>query len=318
MDIKEYVKCVYELEKSCYEQNALIHLLEKKCAQLQHPNLHSRIIAEPLQKPRTDLSGAILGGAFFGAIGAGVSLFCGTGALAYAAIIKIGNILNYPTDESLVFLLIAIGIVFVIGMLFGALVAWLKWKKQVRESIKVHSESVQFIENENAKIAKINYHIQYEANRKAALLSTKISEAKKCYLETNQLLQSYYSLDVIYPKYRSFVPITMFFEYLSSGRCAQLEGHEGAYNIYEQELRMNLILNKLDDIIVRLDRIQENQYMLANAIKQSNETAQRIYNAVATCADQLHDISANTEATMYFSQVSALNTTYIAWLKKNS
>lgn len=79
---------------------------------------------------------------------------------------------------------------------------------------------------------------------------------------------------------------------------------------------MNLILNKLDDIIVRLDQIQENQYMLANAIQEGNRTAQKIYSAVSNCADQLQDISANTEATMYFSQVTAMNTTYMAWFKK--
>ena len=36
----------------------------------------------------------------------------------------------------------------------------------------------------------------------------------------------------------------------------------GAYNLYEQELRQNLIINKLDFVIDRLDTVIDNQHML--------------------------------------------------------
>ena len=39
----------------------------------------------------------------------------------------------------------------------------------------------------------------------------------------------------------------MFDEYLQSGRCYTLEGHEGAYNLYEEEKFKEIILTKLDD-----------------------------------------------------------------------
>ena len=63
-------------------------------------------------------------------------------------------------------------------------------------------------------------------------------------------LVSFYSKNIIYPKYRGLVPIAAFYEYFNSGRCDTLTGHEGAYNIYETEIRMNIIIAKLDDCLL--------------------------------------------------------------------
>ena len=137
-----------------------------------------------------------------------------------------------------------------------------------------------------------------------------ISTAKNTLTSTQQTLQRFYGLNVIYPKYRNFVAISMFYEYLCSGRCSALEGHEGAYNIYEQEIRMNLILSKLDEVIAHLDRIEGNQYMLASAIREGNAKADQIYQT-------LQNVESNTAASAYFSEVSAMNTTYMAWFRRN-
>jgi hypothetical protein len=56
-------------------------------------------------------------------------------------------------------------------------------------------------------------------------------------------------------------------EYLDSGRCSALEGPDGAYNLYESELRQNYIISKLDTIINQLDMIRENQYYLYTAMQ---------------------------------------------------
>ena len=77
-----------------------------------------------------------------------------------------------------------------------------------------------------------------------------------------------YSLDVIFPKYRNIIAVSSFYEYLLSGRCDKLEG---AYNIFESELRMNLIINKIDDVIKHLEKIEQHQYMLYSAIQENNK-----------------------------------------------
>ena len=66
-------------------------------------------------------------------------------------------------------------------------------------------------------------------------------------------LEKMYSSNIIYKKYRSIVPMFMICEYLESNRCTKLEGHDGAYNMYEQELRANIIIDRLDIIIYKLD-----------------------------------------------------------------
>lgn len=84
--------------------------------------------------------------------------------------------------------------------------------------------------------------------------------------EISSTLQTAYETDIIYSKYRSLIPVTMFCEYLSSGRCSTLQGHEGAYNIYENEARMNVIITKLDAVIIGLNSIQATQHLLHTGI----------------------------------------------------
>ena len=108
----------------------------------------------------------------------------------------------------------------------------------------------------------------------------------------------------------------MLYEYLASGRCSQLEGHEGAYNIYEQELRLGIIISKLDDIIDRLDEIKDSQYALVSAVREGNQTAKRICDAVTRCSEKLDSIDTNTEITRYNSEITAFNSTYMAWFQK--
>lgn len=78
----------------------------------------------------------------------------------------------------------------------------------------------------------------------------------------------------------------MFCEYLASGRCYSLEGHEGAYNIYENELRQNTIINQLDGITSKLDSIKSNQYLLYNSITEANNISNRMLSSFSSYADQ--------------------------------
>ena len=96
-----------------------------------------------------------------------------------------------------------------------------------------------------------------------------------------------YSYNVIYDKYRyDLVAICTFAEYLRSGRCNSLQGHEGAYNIYENEIRMGIIISKLDEIITRLDRIEKNQYGIYCALKQISAQQNQILASLDTVCQQ--------------------------------
>lgn len=111
-------------------------------------------------------------------------------------------------------------------------------------------------------------------------------------------LEQLYNLDIIFPKYRNFVAISQIYEYYMSGRCTELEGHEGAYNIFENEVRQDIIILQLNNISNQLEQIKQNQYLIYQAITQTNIT--------------LSKIESNTEAIAYNTSVIAANTAICA------
>lgn len=86
----------------------------------------------------------------------------------------------------------------------------------------------------------------------------------------SETLDKLYAEGVIYSKYRNMVAVSTIYEYLESGRCSQLEGPDGAYNLYEMELRQNVIIGQLSSITDNLERIKENQFTLYNEIVEAN------------------------------------------------
>lgn len=103
-----------------------------------------------------------------------------------------------------------------------------------------------------------------------------IKKIDEIYLETTNILEELYSANIIFDKYRNLAAITMFFEYFSSSRVFELEGKDGAYNLYESELRQNLIINNLNKINDNLEQIKDNQYCMYNELKNINSSLEII------------------------------------------
>lgn len=112
-------------------------------------------------------------------------------------------------------------------------------------------------------------------------------------------LQKLYSSNVIYPKYRNIVALASITEYLDSGRCTELEGPNGAYNLYESELRQNLIINSLSRILDNLIQIKNNQYLLYQQLSFANQT-------VSNILSEMQSINSNTLQTAYFAEATAV------------
>lgn len=118
-------------------------------------------------------------------------------------------------------------------------------------------------------------------------LEKEIFAAKNKATGSRQLLTQMYANNMIYPKYRNLPAISSFLDYFSSGRCSSLTGPYGAYNLYENEARLDGIITRLDNISTQLNRIQFNQQMLFYAVRDCNETVNRLYHAVKDSADHL-------------------------------
>ena len=88
--------------------------------------------------------------------------------------------------------------------------------------------------------------------------------------KTEDLLAQYYDIGIIYPTYRNFVAVCSLYQYIDSGVCDELKGHEGAYNKYDLECRLDMIIFKLDVVIEKLEDIKQVQIELYNAINDGN------------------------------------------------
>lgn len=121
-------------------------------------------------------------------------------------------------------------------------------------------------------------------------IDNQIVELRKSRVDTMEALEKLYDLDIIYSKYRSIVPISRFCEYIESGRRDKLQGADGMYDLYEQELMAKAIVGGLGeinkniltmgeailDVSRQLAGVQHNQMLLYNAINESNEIAKDI------------------------------------------
>lgn len=143
------------------------------------------------------------------------------------------------------------------------------------------------------------------AKAKQLLLTEEISQAeallKKTYRARNQL----YAADIVFGKYRDIVALATFYEYLMAGRCTALEGANGAYNLYESEIRANLIISKLTDIEKSLKKIEQSQYMICSQLAEMNRTLTQMNDTMEAAYFAMGDIQADTkDMREYMAQIS--------------
>ena len=133
--------------------------------------------------------------------------------------------------------------------------------------------------------------------------------------ETQAVLDKLYSVDVIYPKYHTLPALTSIYEYLVTGRCEELSGAHGAYNLYEDEIRKDTIISQLNTVIENLEQIKQNQYMLYEQVKGIQQNTRAI-------AAELYQIKGYTACltdlaalTAFYSGVAATNTSTLSYCR---
>ncbi len=155
-------------------------------------------------------------------------------------------------------------------------------------------------QNINYEYKKNQREIEKDKERvdKENELIVKYRNTQNLYLKNvnscNQALKQLYDLDIIFPKYRNFIAISQIYEYYMSGRCTSLEGHEGAYNIFESEARQNIIILQLNNVLNQLEQIKQNQYLIYQAIKESNSILAQIESNSAAIAYNTSVIAENS------------------------
>ncbi len=276
---KEYVRNIRDLELSCYQLERLQKKLRQKAA--EPVNLLPQ--AAPIKKPgkKDSIFTRIIIDMVF------VAVFAGIGAL-------IGLIFGKP----LMVALIVGGVILIYTLIWE-----LRGDKRREAELKNYEkEQAQWEKKEAERLEKND-----KAQARSAAVQEALRQSDQKLHDARDILKQYYDMNFIYPKYRGLVPISTIYEYLESGRCFSLVGPNGAYNLYESELRSNLILSKLDDVIGRLDSLSAGQQMLAKAIQDSNARIDRL-------GASLDRIEQNTAMSAYYDRITAANTDYLSWL----
>lgn len=307
-ELQKYLGAVFDLEKERYMQNCLHDELQNRIANLG--------IAYVYNKPYTPENNSKLDG---GTIGSGIGVGFIIGVIV-TLVVKFfsgdlfgffGDFFGYLGD------LIIGGIIgsVIVGIIF-AIIAYSDFNKQNKEYEYEFHRYTQRLQEYEHNCAADTKRVKREL-KEAAYLKEEKNTLEEQMNRTVNLLQDLYGKGIIFEKYWwNIVAIASFIEYLNSGRCKALTGHEGAYNIYEMEIRLNHIVGQLDEVIRRLDQIQHNQYMIYNAIQESNQKLNSIYSKCVDIASGLGRIEVqnkslsesikifqeNSELTLYFAE----------------
>ena len=318
---KEYVKNIKDLEFSCYEQERLLRELKKQpsVTQRQISELEDQLRTEKEpEKPLGSIGNLIASGGaviFMPLLGALIGIVCALVIRCICGVIGfLQNVASYSTDFlSFIWRFFTMDIdsgmpSWLTFIFWGAVIGYgLHFIWMLIDVVKEQKTYPQRAELYYKKQQEISHLIEYKKKSLQTTIAHEITKGEQQYQQTKQLLKKYYDMGFIYPKYRGLVPICTICEYLESGRCFSLIGPEGAYNLYESELRMNMIVSKLEDINNKLDVIIENQRMLIEELRKSNAQLQRI-------SGTLDNIENNTALTEYHDSVTASNTTYMSRL----
>lgn len=210
------------------------------------------------------------------------------------------------TDPSIpvIFLLICA------ASIFFAVNEWRKNQAVYAEECERHRQAMNFYNkqladfNAQSKVLSDKY-AEALADHQLALAAYKEKEIatlaphEELLEALEKALCDHYASNLLFAKYRNLVAVTTIDEYLQSGRCDTLAGSGGAYNLYEMELRQNIIIGQLSSVLDNMEQIKANQYTLYQELSAAN-------NSIHEIISDLQVLKSVSKLNAYFSAVSAL------------
>ncbi len=284
----DYIKTAIDVETDIETQNQISAEYQTWIA-AKEPIL---IKKEPQKPAYLDESGNDKGVAGFG-IGMGILMGIG-GFLSMVAM-----------PESLILI--------IFGLIVVALSIWMiKVGADRIRYIKEHNnnEAIAFwkrtekIKSENAENEKRYYQNHTEWQKLREEIDKKLETPHQQSLDIREKL---YARTVMYPKYQNLPALTSIYEYFITGRCEELTGPHGAYNMYEDEMRKDTVISQLSTVIANLEQIKQNQYMLYQQVKTIQKTASVIGNELAQIRGYTAALTELSAMNAYYNTVSARN-----------
>ena len=180
-----------------------------------------------------------------------------------------------------------------------------KWKEAYSKQRDMYNEDCDLCrkENENRK-EKFIYNQECWKDSCTKMRTT----LEKPLKETKENLERVYAKNIIYPKYRNLPALTSIYEYYVTGRCEELSGPYGAYNLYEDEVRKDNIISQLNTVIANLEQIKQNQYKLYEQVCQIQSNTNRMVRELNAIKGYVIELTNLTALNTYYNGVTALNT----------
>lgn len=175
------------------------------------------------------------------------------------------NLIAYGTIGSLSYLLCFFLGFFMAFIIFVILLAIEQASQDNRNELIYRNE----LEKYNKQCQSDDLRVEQE-NIEKEFLMYELECLTERYQNSKKNLQQIYDMNIIFPKYRNLIAICSIHEYISSQRCFSLEGYEGAYNIYETEVRFDRVITQLDKVLSLLDKIKETQFTLYEVLTDNN------------------------------------------------
>ena len=170
-------------------------------------------------------------------------------------------------------------------------------KKEYDEWATIRRKEIQERYENDCRLADRNYQAAQET----------VQQLEAPLAQTKELLEKFYQTDWLFPKYRNLVAVCTIYEYFASGRCDELIGSTGAYNLYEAEVRQNLIINQLEIIADKLDQIKANQYMLYTQLEANNRIIGEVSQDIKAIMNSTQEIAYASHITAICAKITAEN-----------
>jgi len=236
-----------------------------------------------------------------------VGIVSGVASIVFALLLfRVNSLDPLPVGSAIAFCMLLGGILLA-GIPY---MRYLNEVKSYRSSMASYNAHVENLHKENEEkraqynAAMTSWRHSYNENKNKLALPLK---------QTKEVMDEFYSIDVIYPKYRNLPALTSICEYFITGRCTELTGPHGAYNLYEDEVRKDMVISQLSMVIENLESIKNNQYMLYQQVKSIRENTDAMTQELRMIRGYTFNIMQTSAMTAYYSQITAKYTRRDYW-----
>lgn len=179
---------------------------------------------------------------------------------------------------------------------------------------------------EQKKVKEFTDELFYLKKVRLTELADEISRGQNAYDKQIEALHKYYSVRIIYEKYQGLIPVSTMLDYLKSGRVNRLTGQNGAYNLFEQELRQNMIIQKPDDLISVNTALLNSQYALQRSVQGVLNEVSRVRKSVDHVSEEnrknaieiesgVRKLQKSQDAIKYYASITSDNVEYLTHLE---